>query len=156
MADVGCDIHTYCEKRVGVGKWEAVPFAPFDWRSYGLYAFLAGVRNYSGVPTIAPPRGFPEDAAAATRAMFEEWGGDGHTHSWLTVDELLAFNYDAGVENRRVTREVAGGVFDGGCTCEPGEGRKTTWREFLGADYFRDIGRLKELGVDRVVFWFDK
>ncbi|MGA1580296.1 MAG: hypothetical protein ACO35B_06420 [Luminiphilus sp.] len=30
------------------GKWERVPnFTPFSWRSYGMFGFLADVRNYS-------------------------------------------------------------------------------------------------------------
>lgn len=152
---MGCDIHSFAEKRSN-GKWEAVEdFHPFDWRSYGLYGFLADVRNYSGVPVLAMPRGMPDDASATVKEECEQWNSDGHTHSWLSVEELLAFNYDAPVEDRRVTVRVSDNHFDGGRTVIPGQGEMTTWREFLGPDFFRDLQRLKDTGTERVVFWFD-
>jgi hypothetical protein len=86
---------------------------PFDWRSYGMYGFLADVRNYSAVPSIAEKRGFPEDASEGVKAEYDD-GFDCHPASWLTVNELLIFNYDGMTESRRVTRLVAGGWMDGG------------------------------------------
>lgn len=151
---MGCDIHSYAEKRVN-GEWEQVGIAPFDWRNYGMYGFLAGVRNYSGVPPIAPLRGLPDDASAAVKEESETWDGDGHSHSWLAVAELLAFNYDAPVEDRRVTRKVGVNSWSGGMTCNPGEGEATTFRAFLGDEFFADLERLKEANAERVIFWFD-
>jgi hypothetical protein len=126
---MGCDIHSYAEKQVN-GKWESLDFSPFDWRSYGLYGFLAGVRNYSDVPPLAAPRGLPRDVSAHVQEEADGWDSDGHSHSWLSVEELSAFDYDAAVE-------------------------MTTWREFLGPDFFRDLRRLKAEGAERIVFWFD-
>lgn len=152
---MGCDIHAHAEKRTGHG-WERLNIAePFDWRSYGLFGFLADVRNYSAVPPIAPRRGLPADASAAVREDSEGWDGDGHSHSWVGLDELLAFDYDAAFEDRRVTRQVAANAYDGGCTADPGGGEQTTFRDFLGPGYFKELDRLKTAGVERVVFWFD-
>lgn len=151
---MGCDIHTQVERKVrgkwemGNGKWEIIPgLVPFDWRAYGMFGFLADVRNYSAIPPIAPQRGLPDDVVDNENA--ENYLGD-HSYSWLSVAELLAFNYDEPVEDRRVTRN-----HDGGCTAEPGGGRMTTYREFLGEAFFMYLEKLKEAGAERVVFGFD-
>ena len=147
---MGCDIHAHAEHKIG-GAWRHVAIAPpFDWRDYGVFGFLADVRNYSGVPPISAPRGFPDDASAETKADYECWGCDGHTPSWLSVTELLAFDYDAPMEDRRVARNG-----DGGCTCDPGTGEATTFRVFLGDGFVEEVKRLQSAGVERVVFWFD-
>lgn len=148
---MGCDIHTQAEKRIN-GKWTAIPdFAPFDWRSYGMYGFLADVRNYSAVPPIAEQRGLPDDADLDGD---DDWLGD-HSFSWLSVEELTAFDYDKLMEDRRVTRQTGPNTWDGGCTAEPGGGETMTFRDFLGEAFFKDIDKLKELGAERVVFGFD-
>jgi hypothetical protein len=68
----------------------------------------------------------------------------------MSLGELLAFNYDASMEDMRVMRDG-----NGDCTCEPGEGQAMTLREFLGKNFFDDLEKLKAVGADRVVFWFD-
>jgi hypothetical protein len=146
---MGCDIHSYAECKVD-GKWQSIGLSPFEWRSYDMYAFLADVRNYSAVPPIAPRRGFPDDASDDVRQQYEAWGSDAHSASWLSVKELTDFDYDQLMEDRRVTRGN-----DGGCTCEPGEGERTTYRKFLMDGFFDDLGRLGKSGAERVVFWFD-
>lgn len=153
---MGCDIHAHAERRNPEGGWGrlAIP-EPFDHRNYGVFGFLADVRNYSEVPPLAPRRGLPADASEAVKEDCESWSGDGHSHSWLSLGELLAFNYDATFEDRRVTRQVAVNAWDGGCTAEPGGGRQTTFRAFLGPNFFKELDRLKAAGAERVVFWFD-
>ncbi len=147
---MGCDIHPQAERRVD-GKWQAIPgLKPFDDRCYGIFGFLADVRNYSAIPPIAPQRGLPEDADVST----EEYLGD-HSYSWLSLDELLAFNYDQPVEDRRVMRQTGPNSWNGGCTAEPGGGEMTTYREFLGPKFFEDLDKLKAMGAERVVFGFD-
>ena len=78
---MGCDIHSFAEVRHN-GKWEpsgaVFPLdqfdqkyekrshteSPFNWSSYGLFGFLANVRNYSRVPCIqVPTRELPKDAS---------------------------------------------------------------------------------------------
>jgi hypothetical protein len=152
---MGCDIHTVAERKVD-GKYESISgYEPFDWRSYFMYGFLADVRNYSDVPPLAKPRGMPDDASVGAREMSDGWGMDGHSHSWLSVAELLAFRYDERVEDRRVTVQTGPTSWDGGATAAPGGGEHTTWREALGPKYFEDLARLSDEGAVRVVFWFD-
>lgn len=147
---MGCDIHSRAERRVG-GKWQIIPgLAPFDWRSYGMFGFLANVRNYSAIPPLSEPRGLPDDAP---REDDEDLGD--HSYSWLSIDELLAFNYDQSVEDRRVTRQITPNFSDGGCTADPGGGEMTTYREFLGPAFFEDLDKLKAAGAERIVFGFD-
>lgn len=172
---MGCDIHAYAEYRDQDGDWRKVgdvfpvedwyrehfgkdkSDAAFDWRHYGMYGFLADVRNYSAVPSLASPRGLPDDVSAEVRAEADDWGVDGHSHSWFSVKELTAFDYDQPIEDRRVTREISPGYRDGGCTAEPGGGEVTTWRQFLPSIYFRDLDLLAAIEAPevRVVFWFD-
>lgn len=152
---MGCDIHTHAEKRIE-GKWRRIArLEPFESRTYGTFAFLAGVRNYSGVKPIAEGRGIPEDASEGTRDEHESWGVDAHSASWLSLEELLAFDYNAEMEDRRYTRQEGPNAWNGGATCEPGQGKRQTWREFLGECFFMDLDQLKAEGAERVVFWFD-
>jgi hypothetical protein len=146
---MGCDIHTVAQKKTAAG-WEDLDFRPFDWRSYGMFGFLAGVRNYSAVAPIAEKRGLPDDFDADRFDC-----SDYHSRSWLSVDELTAFDYDQKMEDRRVTRQVAEGWYDGGQTAEPGGGVTMTYREFLGESFFADLLELQDIGADRIVFAFD-
>jgi len=149
---MGCDIHSRAEKCVN-GKWLVIPgFEPFDWRSYGMYGFLADVRNYSAVPPLSQPRGLPNDAPPDEEEGI--WLGD-HSFSRLSLKELTAFNYDQPLEDRRYTRQEAPNYFNGAATAEPGNGKMTTYREFLGEAFFKDLQRLREMGAERVVFGFD-
>jgi hypothetical protein len=153
---MGCDIHSFAEKKDEDGNWEVLPdFEPFEVRSYRVYGWLANVRNYSALTPIAERRGFPEDASPDVKEDYESWDCNAHSASWLSLEELLSFNYDATCEDRRVTREISPNFFDGGQTCEAGEGTQTTYREFFGDYFFKDLEKLKELGAERVVFWFD-
>jgi len=163
---MGCDIHMWYERKSGddwtdvevpLNEWK---MGPLDHRSYAMFGFLAGVRNYSAITPISEPRGWPKDFRYSRPGrtdddvwyrdsddyMFDEY----HSHTWLSIDELLSYNYDQIVEDRRVTRNGNGGV-----TCDPGEGNQETLREFLGEGFFDDLQTLKECGVERIVFAFD-
>lgn len=148
---MGCDIHVFAEKKLPDGTYQSLDVHPFDWRSYGMFAFLAGVRNYSAVQPIAPLRGLLDDVSEDVRKEAAAWDGDAHSHSWLTVSELIAFDYFAKVEDRRYMDETG----NGGATCAEGMGRTMTWAEFLGSDYMLELKKLIQIGADRVVFWFD-
>ena len=153
---MGCDIHSNCERKDENGNWTNLQgFSPFNDRCYGTFGFLAGVRNYSAVKPIAERRGFPEDASDKVRKSYEGWSSDAHSASWLSVSELNSFNYDNTCEDRRCTQKVAAGYFDGGQTCDTGEGKTQTFREFLGPYFFKDLEKLNEIGAERIVFWFD-
>lgn len=156
---MGCDIHIIAQKRVN-GVWEPVRgnfyegSYPFDWRSYGMFGFLAGVRNYSDVPPIALPRGLPDGVPDQDGDDDDEWLGD-HSYSWLSVEELAAFDDDQPVEDRRVSRQLGPNVWSGAGTSEPGGGEMTTYRAFLGDGFFSDLAELQRIGAERIVFGFD-
>lgn len=152
---MGCDMTVAMETMTDNGKWVLVDneWMPFDWRSYSLYGWLAGVRNYSDVAPIAPNRGLPIDASHETRETYALC--DAHSVTWVLVSELRSVDYDAFVEDRRCTVEIAPGMFHGGMTCTPGKGNTMTLREFLGEQFFEDLERLTELNIDRLVMWFD-
>lgn len=68
-------------------------------RNYNLFAILADVRNgygFAGVetgtpwPTIAAGRGIPDGVDIEDKEF--PWLGD-HSHTWVTVAELLAFDW---------------------------------------------------------------
>lgn len=152
---MGCDIHAYAERKTEQG-WELVPIRDlFQPRYYSVFAFLAGARNYSAIDPIAQPRGTPKDVSDAVRKEIEDWGCDGHSHSWLSVAELSAIDYDKTVEDRRCTKQIAPRIFDGGSTCDPGDGKVLTLRDFLGRSFFESLDALVISGAERVVFWFD-
>lgn len=170
---MGCDIHTHAEVKEN-GTWkDAGKIFPINWggrigteyggpfesRNYGLFGLLADVRNYSCIKPIAEPKyKIPEDAAKETREDYEGWEGDGHTASWLTLEQLLAVNYDEVFWNRRVTRQLAPNFIHGACLAEEGEGTHEVIRDFLGKTFFEHLEILKTLGKPedvRVVFWFD-
>ena len=148
---MGTDIHTYVERRTD-GRWEAVPQLDnelFGERTYAVFGFLANVRNACAIPALAAPRGLPEDISPAVRKKYVE--DFYHTPSWLLAGELLNFDYDQPVEDRRVRRE--GALSDS--TCAQGEGRMTSYRALLGEPFFRSLERLKQSGAERLVFFFD-
>ncbi len=153
---MGCDIHIHAERRED-DHWAYIPMEgePLGSRSYGVFGFLANVRNYSAIRPIAMPRGFPEDASECVRAAYASWEGDSHTPSWLTVQELTDYDYDMQIEDRRYTRQEEPGFFNGGATCEAGQGKTLPLREFLGANFFKELERLRASGAERIVFWFD-
>ncbi|WP_148310231.1 hypothetical protein [Nocardia otitidiscaviarum] len=134
---MGCDIHTYVETRAGDGSWEFDPsVVPFGWRSDVLFGWLGDVRNEDALPAIAARRGLPENTSREVRAAYAQWEDIAHSASWVGVEELLAFDYDAVVRLH--------------------DGESGTYREFLGVE--EDLARLARLGEPstvRVVFWFD-
>lgn len=72
-------------------------------RNYDLFAILANVRNghgFAGILTgtgfepMDKPRGLPQDVSLEVRAESDEWNGDGHSHSWMSLPELLGYDYE--------------------------------------------------------------
>jgi hypothetical protein len=170
---MGCDIHTAVEvRRDGEWHWDGravFPSAydegkfvrePFDWRNYGMFGFLANVRNYSRVPPISEDRGLPADLSPELSdqdGADVTWLGD-HSFSWLSLAELQAFDYDQSFEDRRCTVQTGPRSWDGAGLAKEGEGEATTFREFLGESFFKHLEILKTFGAAddvRVVFGFD-
>lgn len=156
---MGCDIHTITEVKTPDGWKAALLDKPaFDWRAYSMYGFLADVRNYSATPPIHERRDWPEDITQEAKQLREDWDCDAHSFTYVTLAELLAFDYSKPVEDRRVTKQIAPNAWDGGCTAEPGAGKMTTYRDLLDGAFFAELDRLSELGhaADvRVLMFFD-
>jgi len=107
---MGCDIHVMVEthryadhtgKWYNADNWRYNPYYSaedsepeievkpiYTHRSYELFSFLAGVRNYGGNPSFGFDRGFPEDADKHTAAEYARWGEDAHTPGYATLAEL--------------------------------------------------------------------
>lgn len=114
---MGADIHCVLEKRIlppgympGAEQWIGVNAFPYvkaevflrgvgesgasiqegniHWtpvnRNYELFGQLAGVRRAG-----PEPRGIPTDVSVLAAHMIARWGEDGHSHSWMTMDEAL-------------------------------------------------------------------
>lgn len=177
---MGCDIHSFLEVRKD-GKWEVAgevfPLSgfdlewslsrgrgthtshPFNWRSYGMFGFLANVRNYSHVPCIQEPTfKIPEDVSPEIEGMREEYAGDYHSHSHLTLRQLIEYDYDQKFWDRRVTKQTGPNSWTGAGLAEEREGETIVLRDFLGKHFFEQIEIMKTLGDPdevRVIFWFD-
>lgn len=104
---MGCDIHLYREKMVD-GKWvSADKWTPYNYgdddkrlriefddrayngRNYNLFTVLAGVRRRENPPYEFAPRGMPLTVSPEVASESETWGGDGHSHSYLYLHELI-------------------------------------------------------------------
>ncbi len=71
-------------------------------RNYTLFGILADVRNYSNnVKPIDLPRGLPNDVSFEVKRQSDQEGLDGHSHSWFTLRELLAYDWDTQKINYR-------------------------------------------------------
>lgn len=158
--------------------------SPFDWRSYSMFAFFADVRNYDHCEPISECKGLPNDSEylntplekpcgfnygyfdngiAETEGEYISKDADYHSKSWLTLKELLDFDYDKTFWNRRISRTIyradgSVGGSNGACLAEEGEGEIVSYRNNLGEGYFKELEVLKTLGKPedvRIVFWFD-
>lgn len=147
---MGCDIHLYVERRDETGTWVSAdkwtpnkyadeegepPFAVdygdrfYAGRNYDLFAMLADVRNgrgFAGIVTgdgfnpISDPKGLPDDVSAQVKADSDRWEGDGHSHSHLTVAELLEYDWT------QTTRHI--GIVSPGQWAEfKANGKPTSW-----------------------------
>ena len=145
---MGCDIHLVLETRHN-GDWIAIDtftgHSRPKWslkedehdysipvargRNYERFAALAGVRGFG-----PPPRGVPIDASQTARYLIDYYGVNGHSHSWLPLDEAT-----------RIWKGTAGelGDFE----------NKYPESYFFGVD----VSEGSEPSIDdyRVVFWFD-
>ncbi|CRH24886.1 Uncharacterised protein [Chlamydia trachomatis] len=117
---MGCDIHMYVEyKRENQesSQWKNGDYfrinesfgefedenkfnqiGLYDKRNYSLFSTLAGVRDYSEkIIPVSEPKGLPDDISDYVKKESDDWEGDGHTHSWLTLKELRDYNNNSPV-----------------------------------------------------------
>lgn len=106
---------------------------------YALFGWLATVRNYAGLPvaSFVTSDNYPE-----RRTTYPESEKRIYVAS---LENLLAFDYDQPVENRR----------DCGQTLPKGEGVMTTYRELFGEVYFADLKEAHEDDATQIAFYFD-
>ncbi len=185
---MSCDIHSFAEvKNKSNGSWEMVDtdmFSlydsdkfyldaydkestkkeknkhPFYWQDYSMFGFLAGVTNYDCCEPLSKPKGVPNDVS---NEIHYEWCEDKsvipvHSTSFLTLRELIEFDYEKTFWNRRIERQISPTDFDCAATAEEGEGKIISYKENLGEMFFIHLEELKKLGdLDdvRIVFWFD-
>lgn len=106
---MGCDIHLCTERKfdnkwINTDYWQLNPLYPhreenqyeqvevYSDRNYGLFSILAGVRSDGTFIPIDNPRGLPKDMTIQTKEyLVDYWDNDGHSHSYLYLDEL--YNY---------------------------------------------------------------
>ena len=91
---------------------------------------------------IAQPRSLPEDVSPSVKAKADRWVPDGHSHSWLYVDELTSYNYDKPLRDRNIESV-------------PEDFANCSVREALKEYYFSELTRLENSRAERIVFWFD-
>jgi hypothetical protein len=70
----------------------------YSERNYYVFSILADVRNssFGGQGRVDPidyPRGIPNDASSAYLYYTNKWSGDGHSHSYFTLKELLEVDW---------------------------------------------------------------
>lgn len=85
---MGCDIHLVIEHKKQEGGFFGEDTYDLP-RNYAIFSALA--KNVRGDnPNAIPARGVPEDASGTYKDMVYNLGPDGHSHSWLTKNELKA------------------------------------------------------------------
>lgn len=158
---MGADIFSKAEFRNEVGEWEVVgkvftdKFSderveltdePFSWRQYRLFAFLANVRNDFNVTPIKT-RELPDDATEETKrwctGVYD--GSDEMQGKCLYLKDMLEFDYEQEFTDKN--------PYLGEYPVK----HVTSYRDFLGEDYFRVLEELKVLGTGdnvRVYYWF--
>lgn len=58
-------------------------------RNYALFGALANTGRRQ-VAALIEERGVPDDASPEFKKIVDQWADDGHSHSWLNLDDLAA------------------------------------------------------------------
>lgn len=135
---MGCDIHGTYERKGHYGWVNSGD--PDIGRDYNIYGIIANVRN-RGVPFIAEHRInlFDENElwhfSDAYRALCEEWSGDGHSHSYVTLKELK--EYDT-TQTYKSTQLITG---------KDESGNITSVCSWTNGKHFGEVGEISVFGV---------
>lgn len=166
---MGCDIHGTFQRKTQRG-WQDVDTEYEFNRHYQLFAVLAGVRNGHGFASIST--GDPVTPISEPRGIPDDFTGDlgDHSFSWLTDEEMLAYEFPRVTHRGVITREQFQ-TWDGeapsaycvaviGPNVVMGETHfQVEWLTELKEElayFFDEVRRLKELyGEVRFVFGFD-
>ncbi|WP_139997451.1 hypothetical protein [Paenibacillus paridis] len=151
---MGTDIHVYIEQRINkdqtewisVDEWLYTPYLGgvgvqkhlWEDRNYLLFAILADVRNRYNIHPISLPKGLPDNASPEVKNQSDIENEDAHTRSWLTLKELLEYDWMQKMED---------------------DNNEMFSLEALVIPFVNEfIPRLSEIGEPenvRMVFWFD-
>lgn len=168
---MGCDIHCYAEMKLQ-GKYQMIRTLPiveskeyqkkqvFSQRDYPLFAFLNDVRNqfYIREPEFCWGNELPEDISPRIRKEINHWGIDGHSHSYITLQQALDVKGTAIAIQEENSDEFL--------LCVGGEemSHDITYRELLDStEWYPRIAQLKVIADEynrsydevRIIFWFD-
>ena len=171
---MGCDIHMFVEYRVNGGKWMQHPGHKIEieeegtddeyttygevfatGRNYVLFGALAGVR-YDGPDAL----GLPDDCSEFVQKASDNWGEDGHSHSYLSLDDfekvIMSFEYHVPTDRVDMFYNLREGGWD---NCPPDyttiiAGCRRHAMELVVDDILLTENTEKNV-EHRVVFWFD-
>lgn len=102
---MGCDIHLILERQTLKG-WVATDTFNYHHSNERTFSFpVARNRNYrrfsalAGVRGDGPqPKGLPDDLSQTAQYVIDQWGDDGHSHSWLPLLEAIKIFLDTNRE----------------------------------------------------------
>jgi len=140
---MGCDIHAHWEVKIS-GKWHHYDQPRID-RNYVLFAKMANVRNRDDeIEPLSIPKGLPEDITEIVKICRDYYGEDGHSDSWLGVDEIYWLESFFAKH------------------CSEDQYKTRWWKEFgflfgSGWEYFKKYPKdyPESLEDFRLIFWFD-
>lgn len=111
---MGCDIHAMVEAKyryqhAEMWSWQSCGRVKI-WRDYKLFAKIANVRNYDNAAFIAEhrlagldPEEFNDEVCSEDFHLWsKDYGVDGHSHSWVTLDELQTADADLAARCRLI------------------------------------------------------
>lgn len=196
---MGCDIHIYVEKKIN-GKWilaqglveykgddgkitKRVPYPDqfYNGRNYLLFGMLTGgeVRAEPGIYFHDCTKGFPDDACEEIAEIYDSWGDDAHSASWLTAKELRKINpandkivIEAIVSDKKWDKFVASQLIgqpnyklvEHFKNKETKTAHKRKWKEPIKdhiSGFFEKVEMIGFYDMDcdedeiRIIFWFD-
>lgn len=142
---------------------------PFSQRDYDLYGMLADVRNGTWGEKIKPisePKGLPQDVSKYVKKQSDEWATDGHSRSFLTLEEIEKYNWKKKVKrNAFVSKQQAKdykekGIVPKSYAAWSSMGVQLEWDDEVFSKEFIEktipaLKKLKKHGDVRIVFWFD-
>jgi hypothetical protein len=143
-----------------IPRWDVEFTEQYYWkRNYFLFSILAGVRNHYNVVPIAKPRGLPDDVTLEIKELSISEGVDAHSHSWLTLKELVEFNWDRRFDYVHHYKTYKGlNKIRHFIKFLYYKIKPLTYREACKEFHADVIDRLSKLGNNedlRIVFWFD-
>jgi hypothetical protein len=155
---MGCDIHAHLEILWQEDGQEScwLYYTPLSInRDYRLFARMANVRNYRGeVTPIAAPRDLPTNISQMTRIRASLWGDDGHSHSWLSLEELCQIINEQS-DKRIMPKAWLGLGWEGHPWMDEFPGVYLFGGSICGFLKYSGDGYPRKLRDVRIVFWFD-